>query len=273
LIGKDDLVEVTVFEVPELNSTSRVSAAGLISLPLIGPVDAAGVASHDLELRIEESLRKKALNDPHVTVFVREYASQPVSVVGAVRAPGIYQIKGEKFLLDVLAQAQGLDMATAGNTIQIMRRATDDSPAETITISVEDLSQNGKSELNVPIQAGDTINVLQAGSIFVVGEVPQPGEFVLRQGKPITVAQAVARAGGFGKEAKKHQCLIVRLHRDNTKEEIPVNAAKILDGSLNDVPLMPNDILFVPANKVKTGLTKALDTAVATLAARAIYRF
>src|SRR5262245_32636065 len=169
LIGKDDLIEVTVFEVPELNSTTRVSASGLISVPLVGSVEAIGISSRDLEGRIEESLRKNSLNDPHVTVFVREYASQPVSVVGAVRAPGIYQMKGQKALLDVLAQAQGLDLATAGDTIQIMRRGTEGSPSETISISVEDLTQNGKSDLNVPIQANNVINVLQEGSIFMFG--------------------------------------------------------------------------------------------------------
>jgi protein involved in polysaccharide export with SLBB domain len=114
---------------------------------------------------------------------------------------------------------------------------------------------------------------LVAGSIFVVGEVIRPGEFVLRQGKDITASQAVALGGGFSRDAKKDRCLIIRLHRDGTKEEILVNVAKILEGSLTDVALSPNDILFVPANKVKSGVMRALDTTIATISGRLIYRF
>src|SRR5262249_29553731 len=148
-------------------------------------------------------------NDPHVTVFIREYASQPVSIIGAVKVPGIYQIKGQKYLLDMLAMAQGLDQTAAGKLIQVIRRVASDSGGpQTITLSTEDLFENGKAELNIPIQAGDVINVLQAGSIFVVGEVTKPGEFVLRQGKDVTASQAVALGGGFSRDAKKQQCLI-----------------------------------------------------------------
>src|SRR5262249_51438017 len=273
-IGRDDLIEVNVFEVPELGSTTRVGATGKISLPLLGTIEAANHTPLELERLIEEALKRNYVNDPHVTVLVREYASQPVSVIGAVKVPGIYQIKGQKYLLDVLAMAQGLDQTNAGKTIQILRRRSEESDdAQTIGITTEELFQSGKTELNIPIQAGDVINVLQAGSVFVIGEVTRPGEYALRQGKDITAAQALALGGGFSKEAKKQQCLIIRIHGDGSKEEIPVNVAKILDGSLQDVPIMPNDILFVPANKVKTGLLRALDTTIATLSARVAYRY
>ena len=119
-IGKDDLIEVSVFEAPELGGASRVTATGTVTLPLVGAVDAAGHTVREVEEAIEQALKEKYVNDPHVTVFLREYASQPVSMIGAVRSPGIYQIKGEKSLLDMLAMAQGLD-GEAGNTIQIIR--------------------------------------------------------------------------------------------------------------------------------------------------------
>ena len=117
------------------------------------------------------------------------------------------------------------------------------------------------------------INVLQAGSIFVVGEVIRPGEFVLRQGKEVSVLQAVALGGGITKEAKRQDCVIIRLHQDGSREEIPANLGKIQDGSTNDPHLLPNDILFVPSSKVKAGMKKVLDTTIATLSARLIYRF
>ena len=278
-IGKDDLIEITVFEVPELGSTPRVTAAGTISLPLIGPIEVAGHTPQELERSIEEALKKNYVNDPHVTVFVREYASQPVSLIGAVKVPGIYQIKGRKFLLDMLAMAQGIDQS-AGSIIQVVRSKSvvgefsnqDSDAGETLTIGIEDLFENGKTELNIPIFAGDVINVLRAGSVFVVGEVVRPNEFVLRNGKNITVAQAVALANGFTKEAKKSDCIIVRYHRDGTKEEIPVDTGKVLRGDAVDVPMLPNDILFVPANKVKTGLLRALDSTIAIVSGRLVYR-
>lgn len=243
-------------------------------MPLLGPISVAGRTPQEVERALEEAFKKNYVNDPHVTVFVREYASQPVSVIGAVKMPGIYQIKGQKFLLDMLAMAQGLDQTTAGSTIQVMRRGADSAEAPVaIALSIEDLLQKGKSELNIPILAGDVINVLQAGSIFVVGEVVRPGEYVLRQGREVTAAQAIALGSGFSRDAKRKDCVIIRIHQDGTREEIPVNVAKIFDGSTDDVRLMPNDIFFVPANKVKTGVLKALDTTIAVVSGRLIYGF
>src|SRR5262245_27909594 len=94
-IGKDDLIEVTVFEVPELGAITRVTATGKVSLPLVGSIEASGHTAQEVERIVEETLKTNYINEPHVTVFVREYASQPVSVIGAVKVPGIYQIKGQ----------------------------------------------------------------------------------------------------------------------------------------------------------------------------------
>jgi polysaccharide export outer membrane protein len=277
-IGKDDLVEVAVFEIPDLAATSRVTASGAISMPLLGPVAVIGRTPQEVERSIEEALREKYITEPHVTVFVREYASQPVSVIGAVKMPGIYQIKGQKLLLDMLAMAQGLD-TTAGNNIQVIRAKKsseaaadqESQPAETTSISIEDLFENGKTELNVPISAGDTINVLRAGSVFVVGEVVRPNEFVLRNGKNVTLSQAIALANGFTKDAKKVECTVIRYHQDGSKEEIRADAAKILRGQAEDVKMLPNDILFVPANKLKPTIMRALDSTITVAMGRIIY--
>ncbi len=272
-IGPDDLIEVAVFEAPELGGVSRVTASGTISLPLVGPVEVSGRTPQEVERVVEEALKEKYVNNPHVTAAVREYASQPVSVLGAVKLPSIYQIKGRKTLLEMIAMAQGIDSTTAGKTIQILRKGTDPESAasETITIDTEELLDNGKTELNIAIQAGDVINVVRAGSIFVVGEVVHPSEFVLRNGKNVTVTQAVGLANGPTRDAKKSACVIYRYQRDGTKEEIHVDYAKILRGGVNDVTMQPNDILFVPANKVKSGLSRALDTTITVAVGRVIY--
>jgi polysaccharide export outer membrane protein len=278
-IGRDDLVEVSVFESPDLGGTSRVTASGIISIPLLGPIDVAGHSVQEVERLIEAALKEKYVNDPHVTVFVREYASQPVSVMGAVRRPSIYQIKGEKSLLDLITMAEGLDPLTAGKTIQVIRRnkapeaGTDlaGGTPQSITIDIEDLFDNGKTELNIPIEAGDIINVVRAGSIFVVGEVVRPNEFVLRNGKNVTVTQAIALANGTTKDAKKNGCVIYRYHRDGSKEEIHVDYGKILSAGGTDVTMLPNDILFIPANKIKSGLNRALESTISVAMGRLIY--
>jgi polysaccharide export outer membrane protein len=103
--------------------------------------------------------------------------------------------------------------------------------------------------------------------------VVRPGEFPLTQGKNLTAGTAIALGGGFTREAKKAECKIIRVQSDGTKEEIPISIAKIFEGSAGDVPLLPNDILFIPANRVKTGLMKTLDTTIAVVSGRLIYRF
>lgn len=273
-IGKDDLIEVAVFEAPELGGASRVTATGKVTLPLIGAVDVSGHTVPEVEEAVEQALKEKYVNDPHVTVFLREYASQPVSVIGAVKLPGIYQIKGEKSLLDMLAMAQGFD-GEAGNTIQIIRAKSPgsgpDEPAERVSVNAQDLIENGKTELNVAIHAGDTINVLRAGSVFVVGEVNRPNEFVLRNGKNVTLTQALALANGFSKDAKKDKCTVIRYHKDGSKEEIKADAGKILRGQADDITMLPNDILFVPAAKLKPAALRVLDSTIAVATGRLIY--
>jgi polysaccharide export outer membrane protein len=277
-VGRDDLLEVAVFEIPELGATTRVSASGVISLPLIGTVEAAGLTQQELERLIEKSLKEKYVNDPHVNVLVREYASQPVSILGAVKLPGIYQIKGQRYLLDMLAMAGGVD-TSSGRTIQVIRAPKEHVDAnnakaperEMITIDSEDLNENGITDLNIPIYANDVINVLRAGSIFVVGEVVHPNEFVLRNGKNVTVIQAVGLGSGFTRDAKKKEASVIRVHRDGSREEIPVNVEKILQGAAPDLELASGDILFIPANRVKSALNRTLDATISVVTGRLIY--
>jgi protein involved in polysaccharide export with SLBB domain len=98
-----------------------------------------------------------------------------------------------------------------------------------------------------------------------------PNEFVLRNGKNVTLSQAIALANGFTKDANKGKCLVIRYHRDGTKEEINADGAKILRAQATDVTLQPNDVLFVPANKVKPAAMRALDSTIAVAMGRIIY--
>jgi len=111
-IGPDDLLEITVFEAPELNRSQRVSAGGQISLPLLGAVQAGSLTPRELEFVLEELLRRTYMKEPHVGVFVREMQSHAVSVFGAVKKPGVFQVRGAKTVVELLSMAEGLAVAT-----------------------------------------------------------------------------------------------------------------------------------------------------------------
>ncbi len=278
-IGQDDLLDISVFGVSSLDATVRVSANGSVTFPPVGVVGVAGRTARDFELEIENALRDGLfVNNPQVTVFVEEYGSQPVAVLGAVREANIYQIRGRKFLLDMLAMAGGLH-ERAGKTIQVIRKTKDLSTSLSgnsfeapIVIDVEDLFVRGHTDLNILIHAGDTINVPEAGSVFVVGEVRAPGEYVLRGGRNVTVTQALALGGGFGTDPKKNEAFITRYNEDGAKEELPVDLDKIIKNEAEDITMLPDDILFVPGSPTKTGLKRALDVAVSVVTSRLIWR-
>ena len=279
LVGQDDVLVIEVFEIPELGITARVAASGYVSLPLIGPVKVSGMTTQELGAQIEESFRENYVRDPHVTVLVQEYASQPVSILGAVNEPGIYQMKGQKRLLEMLSMAKGLN-EDPGSTIQVIRDPSglplaDGTvpPSEAISINIEELFEQGKTELNIPIYAGDVINVLQAGSVFVVGEALAPGQKILRNGRNVTVTQAVALAGGFTPDARRDESLIIRMHLDGSREEIAVgDPNKILRGDVPDVVMLANDILWIPPNKAKPVLRRALDATLAVVSGMLVLR-
>jgi polysaccharide export outer membrane protein len=272
-IGSDDQLDIDVFEIMELAATPRVSGSGTISLKFIGNFQAGGLTPQELERAIEKALQdQKLVNEPHVTVTVREYASQPVSIMGAVNMPNIYQIKGQKTLFSMIAQAQGVDQARVGRTIQVIRAPRESgSSRESITIDIADF-QRGNVDLDIPIYANDTINVQFAGSVFVVGEVMRPEEHVLRNGKNITVLQAMSTSGGPTKEAKKKDSKIIRVHQDGSREEIKVDLDKIYQGKVDDIEMMPDDILFVPPNKVRAIVNQTLQNTIGVVTGRLIYR-
>jgi polysaccharide export outer membrane protein len=140
-------------------------------------------------------------------------------------------------------------------------------------IQIEDLLEKKMAPSNVSIVPGDIINVSLAGSVFVIGEVARPGEFVLRNGRNVSSTQALALGGGFSRDANKKKCLVIRVHNDGIKEEIPINLQGVLDGSVADVAMQANDILFVPATKLKRGVNRTLEAAIGIVSGRLIYGF
>jgi polysaccharide export outer membrane protein len=305
-IGANDLLEINVFEAQELNRTQRVSAGGEITLPLLGAVQAAGLTAREFEILLEARLRKY-IKDPHVGVFVSAVQSHPVSVVGAVKKPGVFQVQGPKTLLEMLSMAEGL-AEDAGDEVLVMRGAglrygtkpSSDNPGptshhpptpeavaparnaserdetsnekETVRINMKNLLESGDPRYNVPIYPGDIIKVTRAGIVYVVGEVKKPGGFVLKNNEQMSVLKAIALAEGLTGTAAKGRTRIIRTDENTEqKTDIPIDLGKILAGKIPDPPLNASDIVFIPNSTGKAALYRGTEAAIATASGIAIF--
>jgi polysaccharide export outer membrane protein len=272
-IGPEDLLEITVFEDEKLNKVVRVSSQGNISLPLIGILRVKGLIADELEKEIRDLLAEKYFQDPHVSVFIKEYRNQRISVMGAVEKPGVFDVTGQRVVIDLLAMAGGLK-EDAGPLLFLIRQPRLDGEAskkeedkgsveekpKTFVIELEELLVKGDLTLNFPLLHGDVINIPVSGKIFVGGEVKRPGGFPLK-GKRMTVSQAIAMAEGLSPEANGEETKIFRYTgKDSERESFVANVYAIQKGESEDPYLRENDIIIVPKSGVKAFLIGVRDT-------------
>jgi polysaccharide biosynthesis/export protein len=244
-IGSKDLLEIKVFELPELNQTVRVSEEGSISLVLLGKVEVAGLTAQELEKKLATILDQQYTKVAHVTVFIKEY--QKVSVMGAVGRPGMYEIVGPMTLLQIISQAGGLT-GQAMNELYVYRRGKDGQKS-TLTINLADLNSNGNQAANIDLQPNDVVNVPidQMLTVYVYGEVKNPGAIQFKQSKKITLLQAIAQAGGTTEWASKSRVVIKKKEKATGKEmQVTVNLKAMLSGQTPDVVLEEGDVVIVP---------------------------
>jgi polysaccharide export outer membrane protein len=274
-IGPEDLLEISVFEDEKLNKTVRVSSQGNISLPLLGILKVRGLTGNELEKEIRDLLAEKYFQDPHVSVFIREYRNQRISVIGAVEKPGVFDVTGQKTILEMLAMAGGLRGTNdneAGELLFLIRSARpedvglkekkdpEEQIPQTFVIDLEELLVKGNLSLNLPVAHGDVINIPISGKIFVGGEVKSPGGFTLK-GKKMTVSQAITLAGGLKYEANGSEAKIFRYpEKGSERETLSVNVYAIQKGEAEDTNLRENDIIIVPKSGVKGFLIGLRDT-------------
>ncbi len=277
-IGSDDLIGITVYDSPELTRTVRVNSDGEIRLPMLRQsIRAAGLYPSDLEAAITAALIKESvLIHPIVTVSVVEYRSRPITVSGAVKTPLTFQATGKVTLLDAISRAGGLS-DNAGSEILLSRHspATNDKPLVQ-RIPVQDLMAAEGSMLNVQLEGGEDIRVPEAGRIFVVGEVKKPGSFYITNGAESSVMKALALSEGLD-TFPSHKAYIYRAEGGaGGRTEITVELKEIMKRKSPDVPLLANDILYIPnATGMKAGL-KVLEESVGlgtALGAASIYTF
>jgi polysaccharide export outer membrane protein len=265
-IGNGDLVEMSVFDTPELSGKLRVSNTGEVALPLVGRLQVAGMKAEEAASLIRQKFVDGGyLRDPQVTVFIAEYATQNVSVVGEVKNPGIYPAFGLHHLLDYLSAAQGLT-PLAGTTITITRAGKSGEPQRVKMTA----GATPKPENNPEILAGDTIFVERTGIIYVVGDVAHPGGFPMDHDGELSLLQAIALAQGTNPTAARGSARLIRTTPQG-RQEIPVNLKKILSAKETDLAMRDNDILFVPNSAAKNAW-KNFEAALPAAAGASVYR-
>ena len=246
-IGPKDLLEIKVQEVPELAGLGvRVSENGSITLPLAGNIALTGMTKDEVEKLIARVLIERNLvKNPQVSVFIKEYQSQVVSLIGAVTKPGIYQLVGRVTLLDIISQAGGFK-ENAADEIFVLREGKGEAAA-TIRIDLEDLTVNGNPKLNIPLQPGDVINIPadEVISIFVFGAVRNPGSLQVKKSARINIVQAIAQAGGLTESGKYSGITIKRTLKDGREENLKVNLMDIIRGKKPNIVLLKGDVVFV----------------------------
>lgn len=250
IIGPEDLLEIEAYNVDDVKKTVRVNSQGDIALPLVGIIMVEGMTTSDLERVIANKL-DRYVQETVVNVFIKEYRSQRISVMGAVNNPQIYAVTGQRYLVDMLMTAGGLK-EDAGNICYVIRPATHNSPdsrTTTVVIDLDELLINGNFSLNMPVFAGDVINVPKGGVFFVDGAVKNPGVFTLK-GKT-TLIQAITMAKGVDSSAKLSDIRIFRENGKGDRDVIPVDYDAIRKGESPDIFLAENDIIIVPQSGIK----------------------
>jgi polysaccharide export outer membrane protein len=254
-LGPDDLVEVSVYNVPELTTKARVNESGNLYMPLVGYVPVGGLTLDQAQTLIEKRLSDgRFVIDPHVSVLVTQPGAQGASILGEVNKPGIYAVSGMARLFDLISAAGGLT-ERAGRSVAVTRRDQPDKPI------VVELARNveDKPESNIAVSPGDTIVVRKADIVYVVGDVGRPSGFLMESGR-LTVLQAIALAGGTTHTAKLSGARLIHKGPGGLTET-SVHLQRILSAKSPDVPMQADDILFVPSSTAKVLASRTAEAA------------
>jgi polysaccharide export outer membrane protein len=287
-LGSGDLINVDVFDVPQLTRDVRVSESGFISLPLLPErIVAKGLSSMQLQEKIAELLKASGLvSYPEVTVTLKEQHSLPITVMGSVKTPQVIQTVRAMSVLEVLSACGGIT-DEAGSVMTVTRKLPDDvtvaadsgqpdllSGPQTVTVDLWDLLNNPTPKDNIMVHGGDIVTVPRAGIFYVVGAVTHPGGFILsNDADQMTALKALALSSGVTSTSKADQAVIVRKDpATGISKEIPVNLKKLLERKGPDAKMVANDILFVPDSAAKHALHRTTDVIIALTSGIALTR-
>jgi polysaccharide export outer membrane protein len=246
-IGAKDLLEIRVIGHEDASTTVRVSEGGKISMPYLKEVEVKGLTKMGLEQKLVELLAAEFFQNPQVMVFIREYRSNIVSVMGAVNNPGEYELLGRLTLMALISKAGG-PTGEEGKEIIIFRRLNGDSTS--LKIPIDGLLYDGNPDLNVPLESGDVIHVQKDRliPIFVTGEVRNPGMIEVKKSElpNFTLLKAIAQAGGFAERGSKGGVKIIRRDEAGREQTIKADVKDIEKGKSPDIKLQEGDVIIVP---------------------------
>lgn len=254
-MGPGDLLEINVYRVPELAIKTRVDEQGSANLPLVGKLQFSGLTVSEAEELLASTLVERGLVlKPQVTIFVDEYATQGVTVLGEVNQPGTYPLFGPHRLFDAISAAGGLT-PRASSTITLIHHGDTTHPQHLNYAAIKaDLG------MDVALEPGDTIVVDKAPVIYVVGDVNKPGAFLMENNSELTVLRAIALAQGATHTAALSKASIVRKTPDGTVQ-IQLRLDRIMHGNASDFALRADDIVFLPTSKVKASAKRGVEAA------------
>jgi polysaccharide export outer membrane protein len=273
-IGPGDVLDIRILNRPNLSREAvRVEGSGMIRMPLIDTeIQAACKTEGELAKEIAERYMK-FYRKPQVDVFIKEYHSRQVAVIGAVNEQSRFELQRRVRLLELLTYAKG-PSAKAGQTINIVHappalacQQSESSTQDLAAFRSYKLSETltGDPRANPYIEAGDIITLPEANQVYVVGNVFTPLTIPLKE--PITLSRAVAMAGGVKQDSKKDKVRIVRQEAGaTTSREIVVDLTAIEKKRAEDIALMPNDIIDVPTSGSKSFLRTLLGTVAPSVA-------
>jgi polysaccharide export outer membrane protein len=284
-LGADDVISIKVVDADEISDKAiRVGTNGSIVLPMVGRLQVGGLTAEEVERELTTRL-KPFIRNPDVSVSVAEQKSQPVTITGAVRAPGVLQLQGRKTLLEILSTAGGA-REDAGYRIRITRQkewgpiplpnaAVDPSGQFSVAeVDLKEITEARNPAENILVMPNDVISVPKGELVYVIGDVKRSGGFVLSEKSHVSVLQALSMAAGLEKTASSKNAKILRIANasDLKRTEIAVNLKNILAGKDEDIAMRPDDILFVPGSKTRPAVIRGLEAALQVGTSMAIYR-
>ena len=269
-IGSGDLIEVSMFENPDLSGRYRVDEMGDITVPLIGRVQLAGMTAAEAATKIEQLYVEGQILLPansHATVFIAEYATQGVTVNGEVKTPGVYPALGVHKLNDLIAAAGGITGFAASHVVITHK----DDPENPTTVEYNPAALKPIIP-DVQIFPGDSILIPRAGVVYVAGNVAKPGAYLLDGRRALTVEEAMALSGGGGKASAMKRVQLVRTLDDGRKEAITIPVNLIYKGRAPDVALIDGDILYVPTSNGRLATEQAISAALGIGTSVVVYK-
>jgi polysaccharide biosynthesis/export protein len=278
-IGPGDVVEISVPGMEEIKDLFvRVSGEGMISVPFAGVINVTGMTDKTLKEEIRRRLEENYMKNPQVSVFVKEFRSRQVAVIGAVQKPGLYNLASSAdTVLSMLGQAGGMNNLAAERILFIPAEpaepekakeiasalpaqliSQDPSPliiksSDPIVINLDSIRRSGNEKyLNIPARPGDVIMVPGAGEVLVQGWIQKPGSYKITPG--LTILGAVAAAGGPMYAADTNSVKIIRTGRQGQKVTLSADLESLKRGEQPDIPVQEGDVIELGGNGPRMAL-------------------